>query len=212
MIKIWNALADNKLIDKSIAKESIQQILTKKGGGIINKMGKKASFDYYIFLSGAIIIPIFLFTSHIFFTFPFPNLQSYMGLTAVELFFIYMLSASIHNRKVLSTSFNNESIKESIVKVDSFLKNYLKKYFIISLVFGYIFLFFALAQFITRIGGVKNISFSTTGFNLFASRFILVLLILMAVWPFLIKFEIRIRYSATSKDISQLASELNEDK
>jgi hypothetical protein len=212
LIKIWKTLAENKLIEKELARESILQIISKKGGGVISKMIKKANFDFYLFLSGAIIIPLFLIMAHLYFPAPFPNAQSYIGLSAVELFFIYMMSGSIRNRKFLNATFNNESVKEAIRKVNSHLKLYLKNYKLISLVFGYIFLIFALVRFITGIGGIKNISFSASGFNLFASHFILVILALMVIWPLLVKFEIRIRYSGIKKDIDQLLDELNKEE
>jgi hypothetical protein len=212
LIKIWNTLVDNKLIDKNLANENIMQIISKKGGGIINKMIKKAKFDFYLFLFAAILIPLFLFTAHLYFPAPFPDSQSYIGLSAVELFFIYMLSASIRNRKFLNTSFNNESIKESIGKVNSHLKLYLKNYRLISLIFGYIFLTFVIARFLIRIGGINNISFSSSGFNLFASHFIIVILALMIIWPLLIKIEIKIRFSGIVKDVNQLLDELKEEK
>ena len=212
LIKIWNTLAENKLIDKNLAKESILQIISKKGNGIINKMIKKANFDYYLFLFAAILIPLLLLTAHLYIPAPFPDSQSYIGLSAVELFFIYMLSASIRNRKFLNTSFNNGSIKESIGKVESHLKLYLKNYKLISLVFGYIFLTFAIGRFLIRIGGIKNISFSSSGFNLFASHFIILIAALMVIWPLLIKIEIKIRFYGIVKDVNQLLDELNKEE
>jgi len=210
--KIWNILAENKLIDKNLAKENIMQIISKKGSGIIHKMIKKAKFDYYIFLFGIILIPLFLLIGLLYIPPPFPNMQSYIGLSVVELFFIYMLIASIRNRKILKTSFNNESIKDSIQKVNSHLKLYLKNYFLISLLFGYIFLIFALIQFIVRIGGVSHFSFSTSGFHLFATYFSIAIIVLMIIWPLLIKIETKIRYSGIIKDINQLLNELNEEE
>jgi hypothetical protein len=210
LIKIWNTLAEKKLIDRDLAMESIRQILTKEGGGIIHKMIKKAKVDYYIFLTAIIIVPLFIVTAHLFFPPSFPNSQSYIGLLAVELFFIYMLNVSIRNKKLLTTTFNELSIRDSIQKVDNYLKMYLRKYFYISLVFGYIFLLFALLQFLLRIGGPQNISISSSGFNFFASNFIIGILALMIIWPFLIKFEIRIRFSGTKKEVTQLLNELNE--
>ncbi len=209
---IWQTLANEKLIDKDLARENIRRIISKKGNGIINKMIKNTRFDYYLFLCGTILIPLFLLTAHLYVPAPFPNLQSYVGLSVVELFFIYMLSSSIRNRKFLSTTYNNESIKESIEKVNSYLKIYLKKYNWISLVFGYSFLTLALIQFLVKIGGFKNISFSASGFNLFSSHLIIVILALMIIWPLLIKIEIKIRYSKTVKDMKQLLDELNDEE
>jgi hypothetical protein len=211
LIKIWNTLAENKLINKELAKENILQIISKKGGGIIHKMIKKANFDYYLFLSCTILVPFFLITAHWYIPAPFPNMQSYIGLMAAELFFIYMLFGSIRNRKFLNTSSNDESIKESIENINFHLKLYLKNYFWISLIFGYIFLVFGLLQFLVRIGGINYISFSASGLQLFASHFIIFILAMMILWPLIIKIEIKIRYARTVKDINTLLDQLKEE-
>ena len=212
LIKIWNTLAANKLIDKTLARESILQIISKKGNGIIHKMIKKANVDFYLFLVAAILIPLILLTAHFFIPAQFTDLQSYIGLSVAELFFIYMINVSLRNRKFLNISFNNESIKESIGKVNAHLKLYLKNYMWISLIFGYIFLTFAFVRFLTRIGGIKNFSLYGSGFNLFASHFMIVILALIVIFPFLVKLEIKLRFSRLLKDINQLLDQLNEEK
>ena len=209
--KIWNTLADKKLIDQSLAKESIMRIITKKGNGIINKMQGKAKFDYYLFLTVLILMPIFLLAGYLFIPSPFPNTHSFIGISAVELFFIYMFIGSIRNRKLLETSFNNESIKESIIILQTHLKAYLKKYYLISLISGYCFLFFALIQSIVKIGGVKNIFFDSEGFNLFASHLIIVLILLIIALPFMLKIETKIRFSGVRDNINKLLIEINEE-
>jgi hypothetical protein len=212
LINIWNTLAENKIIGEHIARENIERIISKERGGIIRKMVQKSKVDYYIFLFGAILIPLILLIVHFIFPGPFPNLQSYVGLSAIELFFIYMLTAAIRNRKFLETSFFQGSIKDSVEKVNAFLNKYLKKYFRISLTFGYIFLIIALIRFITRIGGVANFSLAASGFTLFASQFILVIGFLMLIWPLLIKVEITIRYSGIRREVDSLLGELNSDE
>jgi hypothetical protein len=207
--KIWQTLADNKLIDRQIAKENINQIIAKKGNGTINKMLRKSLFDYYLFLTCSIVVPVFIVITKLFFPGPFPNFQSYIGLTAVELFFLYMVFGAVRNRKLLTLTFNNNSIKEAIENVSLYLKKYLKRYWQISLVFGYVFLLFALLQFITRLNGLQNFSLHSSGFNLFASRFIVVIFGLMIIWPVLVRFEIKIRYSHITKEIEQLLNEIN---
>ena len=46
--KIWQTLSDEKLIDKSIAKENIERIIKVKSSKTIEKLNKKLRFDYLI--------------------------------------------------------------------------------------------------------------------------------------------------------------------
>ncbi len=46
--KIWQTLSDEKLIDKSIAKENIERIIKLKSSHTIEKLNKKLKFDYLI--------------------------------------------------------------------------------------------------------------------------------------------------------------------
>ncbi len=55
---IWNALADNQLVDEKLAKENITEIISKKGKGLFSKMTKKTIFDYWLYLIGLIAVPL----------------------------------------------------------------------------------------------------------------------------------------------------------
>jgi hypothetical protein len=210
--KIWNILAKNKLIDKDLAKENILQIISKKGNGIINKFKKKSKIDYFVYLAGLIFIPVVTIIVHLIIQHPFPNLRSYLGLTFVELFFIYMYANSFKNLKFLGYTYNTGSIKESLLKVKSHFESYLKKAYWINLLFGFSFLIFALIHFIVLLGGIEHFDFSSTGFKGFISFFSILLVVLIIVWPFIAKIEFKYKYSGLLKDINQTIKELNEEE
>jgi hypothetical protein len=209
--KIWNILAENKLIDKNLAKDSILQIITKKGNGIINKMKRKSKIDYWLYLAGLIFIPVVTMLVHLNLNHPFPNIRPYIGLAFVEIFFINMFFNTVRNLKFLDISNNTGSIKEALVSVKSRFKVYLKKTYWVSLFFGFGFLIFALIHFLIRLGSIENFTFSTTGFNVFASYLSILLIILILAWPFILKKDYKTRFDGILQDIDQTINELNEE-
>ena len=209
---IWNALANNNLIDKSLARENIRQIITKKGNGVINKIKRKSKIDYFVYLIGLIFVPVVTLLVHINLQHPFPSMRSYIGLSFVELFFIYMFTNSIRNLKFLDYSYNTGSIKESLLQVKSYFESYLKKVYWINLLFGFSFLIFALVHFIIIIGGINRIKLLSTGFNVFASYVSILLMIFIIIWPFILKIEYKIRFSGPINDINMTIDELNKEE
>ena len=210
--KIWNTLAENKLIDKDLAKENILQIISKKGNGIINKMKRKSKIDYFVYLSGLILVPAATLLVQVNLQHPFPSIRSYIGLSFVELFLIYMFGNSFKILKFLDYSSNTTSIKEALLKVRSYFEAYLKKVYWVSFLFGLSFLIFSLMHFLIILGGINHFKFSSTGFLGFISYFSILLLVLIIAWPFILKIEHNTKFSGLLKDISQTIDELNKEE
>jgi hypothetical protein len=207
--KIWHILAENKLIDKDLAKENILQIISKKGNGIINKMKRKSKIDYFIYLSGLIFIPLVTMAVQVNLQHPFPSIRSYIGLSFVELFFIYMFGNSVKILKFLDYSSNTTSIKEALLKVKSYFEAYLKKAYWVSFLFGLSFLIFSLLHFLIILGGINHFTFSSMGFLGFISYFSILLLVLIIAWPFILKIEHNTKFSGLLKDIDHTIDDLN---
>jgi hypothetical protein len=204
--KIWNTLAENKLIDSELAKENILKIITKKGNGIISKMLRKSKIDYYVHLAGLIFIPIATLIVHLNIRIPFSTMRAYFGLAFVELFFLYMIINALRNINFLNFSYNNSSIK-----VKTRFESYWKKEYWVSLTFGYAFLAFTFVHFFIIVGGFHNLSFANSGFQTFASYFIFVILVFMVVWPFILKIQYRMRFSGILDDVNETLIELNSE-
>lgn len=210
--KIWKILVENKLIDKNLAKENILQIISKKGNGIISKMKRRSKIDYWLYLLGLIFIPFITLLVHLSLNHPFANIRPYIGLSFVELFFIYMFANSVNILKFLDMSYNCGSIKESLVSVKSRFESYLKKTYRVSLLFGFSFLIFTLIHILIILGGINNVKFSSTGFNVFLSYVSILLIILIPSWPFILKKDYKIRFDGIFQDLDQTIDELNEEK
>ena len=119
LTKIWQALSNENLIDKSIAKENIDRIIRQDSSKTIAKLSGKIKFDYLMNISTSILvlaITVFatLFLSHRNQSLP---IQGYIFLVLVISY--YALKAFSLNSKLrlLNLSYNTSSILESLKKV-----------------------------------------------------------------------------------------------
>lgn len=215
--RIWKALAENKLIDKDLAKDNILQIITKKGNGIISKITGKNKFDLYVNLFGVILIPFtILFAAYYNNQHPLTNtdselIRSYLILSLFEILMIYLLSNSIRNVKFLNYSYNTGSLRESLIKVKSYFDSYLKKGYWIGVIFMISMLTFILVDLFMKIGGIDQMNFSSTGPTAFASYFSIFVMILIIAVPFIMKID-SMRYAGVMRDLDQTIDELNEEE
>jgi hypothetical protein len=211
--RIWNTLAEKKLIDKDLAKENILAIITKKGNGVIGKMMKKTKFDFWVNLFGVVFIPLLTLyatyynNQHLLHT-DSEMQRTYMILSLFELLMIYLLSKSITNLKYLKFSYNTGSLKESLIRVKSYFDSYLKKHHWVGLLSMYVLLSFVLIDTLIRIGGINQMNFSSGGSNQFESYFTLIVSILIVALPFISKLEIK-KYAGVMRELEETIEELN---
>lgn len=215
--KIWNTLAENKLIDKDLAKDNILQIITRKGNGVISKIRGKNRFDFYVNLCGVILIPfIILFAAYYNNQHPLANTDSelnrtYLILSLSEILMLYLLSNSIRNLKFLNFSYNVGSIKESVIKVKSYFNSYLKKGYWVGVISMISILALILVDYFLKIGGVSQMNFSSAGPNIFESYFSIFVMILIIATPFIMRIDY-MRYAGVMRDLDHTIDELNEEE
>ena len=202
---IWKALADNNLIDRELAQENISQIINKKGAGLISKMKKKVVFDYVLYLSAFILIPLVIIFVNVILNRPSPVLQV-IGVFAIECYLLFMFLKSRRKLKLLDRSDNTGTIKDSLINFrDKFLKGLsIEKWVVIF--FGYFIISLALVQYFIYKGSFLPIEFLQS--HSILPVFLIVMLILL---PFILKLEYKIRFSQIIKDINQTIEELNSE-
>jgi hypothetical protein len=62
------------------------------------------------------------------------------------------------------------------------------------------------------LGGISHFRFSSTGFDVFASWFSILLIIFILAWPFILKIDFKPRYSKLLNDIKKTIEELNNEE
>lgn len=203
---IWNALANNNLIDKKLAEDNIRQIITKKGFGVVSKMKKKVFIDYWVYLTALSLVPIVTTIVHLNLMKPLPTIQAYFGIGFVEVYLIYMFISSLRKIRFLEYSNNMVSIKESLIGLQSSLKKSMQREWWLGLCFGTGIIILTIIQFIITGGGLQNVHFSK-----FTTLLSVFLISMLFVFPFLLKFEFKIKFSEITNDISNTIIELEKE-
>ena len=201
---IWNTLSKNKLIDEQLAKESINNIVTNKGAGLFVKMKKKVLIDYWVYLIGLIAVPIVTTMVHLNLMRPLPAIQAYIGIAFVEIYLIYMFVNARRKIKFIDYSNNNLAIKEGLISLQVKIKKSISREFKLGILFGIGFISFTILQLIITGGGFSNLEFSK-----FSTMTAVLLIIMLFIFPYLLKYEFKIRFSGITEDINQTINELN---
>ena len=202
---IWNALADNQLVDEKLAKENITEIISKKGKGLFSKMTKKTIFDYWLYLIGLIAVPLATSMVHLNLMKPLPTIQAYVGIVFVELYLIYMFINARRKLNFIESSNNSLSIKESLVEMQKKLKKAINIEYRLGVFFGIGIILLTIIQLIITGGGLSNIDFTS-----FPTMIAVLLIATPFILPMLLRYEFKLRYSRITKDIKQTINELEE--
>lgn len=201
---IWNTLANNKLIDEQLAKENISRIITNNGNGLFAKMKSKLSIDYWAYLLGLIFVPVITSGVHLHLMQPLPTVQAYVGIVFIEIYLVYMFVNARRKLTFIEYTNNNLSIKEGLFKLQEKLKQSMRKEYKLSMIFGLVLICFAILQFIITGGG-----FSTRELSEFTTIAVIILVVLLILFPFMLKLEFKIRFSGIIKDLDKTIDELN---
>jgi len=203
---IWNTLAENNNIDKQITKKSINQIITKKGSGLFSKMKKKVFIDYYIYLVGLIVVPVITTMVHLNLMKPLPSIQAYLGIAFVEIYLVYMFVNARRKLNFINYSNNNLSLKEGLISLQKKIKKSIRREYKLGILFGIGFISFTILQLIITGGGFTNIDFSK-----FTTITAVILIAMLFIFPYALKYEFKIRFSGITDDINQTITELNSE-
>ncbi|WP_298503468.1 hypothetical protein [uncultured Maribacter sp.] len=214
--KIWSILAEEKLIDKNLAKEHILEIITKKGNGIISKLERKHKHDFNVYMSIAIFmlfVILFLIYRDSLGLLSKTNSRlggAYLIPCLMEAFIIYVLISLKRNLNFTKYSYNTGTLKESLINVKTYFKTITKKGNWIGTIS--LIAIFVLIEIDTlmKIGGISNMNFSSNGSYIFESYFALFLMIMIFAMPFIVKMNAK-QYTSILQDLDRTIEELNEE-
>jgi hypothetical protein len=203
--KIWNALAENKLIDKDLAKENIRRIIALKSSETVEKLTNKLKFDYWMNVSTALLVVLIavfaiLFLHHREQSLP---LGGYLFLAMVITLFSLTalnLKASI---RLMNLSFTNSTILDSLQNVKNKFEQRSKNETIIS--------YFAMTILTVYSNILLNIRTGFTNFNInslqgYVLIFSIIYLILM---HWINKLIYKKRFAGIINDLNTSINDLN---
>jgi hypothetical protein len=196
---IWQTLANEKLIDKKLADENIERIISVKSSNTIAKLNKKLMFDFAtnviasVFIVGATIFVSIYNNQHN----HSMSVGAYIFLLITFGFFVIRSLAGYSKIRLFKLSFTSSSIKDSLQKIKMAIEKNSKKEgiytfvaFIIIVVFANIYL---------------NEHTDFTNFNINSLQgYVLIITILSLAIPLLGKFISNMRFFTIIKSINNI--------
>ncbi|MBN1181044.1 MAG: hypothetical protein JXB49_02070 [Bacteroidales bacterium] len=209
--KIWNTLAETKLVNKEVAMENIKQIITQKGNGVISKLSRRFHKDILVdiintLLVGGIIVFVFIFQSR----FGIEK-RAHIFLFLIEAFFIVKLLRDHTKYKLLNMSKLNNSIKESTIDAHRKIKRRIIQDGLFSGIFLMLCNIYAIGIYFRAFGNVKSIDFSHFNSQMIGFIILIFLLLFIVIFPIVMKSFYKKKYVALMDEIEATIKELNED-
>lgn len=213
--RIWTTLAKEKLVDKNLAKENILEIITKKGNGVISKLQQKLQVDFNRYLAIVLFIPlVLLFLIYRDSQGLLPQNASGLGEPYVipcliEAFMIYALVTIKRYMNFMERTYNTGTLKESLTNVKSHFEKISKTKTGALLLMG--ILVFIEVNTLNKIGGIKNMNFSSNESYIFESYFLVFILLLIIAVPCIVRLDAK-RYAGVLNDLDQTIKDLDEEE
>lgn len=203
--KIWQSLSNENLIDKSIAKESIERIIKLKSSKTIEKLSKKHRFDYFTNIAAAILvlaITVFatLFFNHRNYSLP---IQGYVFLVLVISYYALKAVSLNSKLKLLDLSNNTSSILDSLKKVKSRFEKISTKESVIMYVSLTVLTIFA--NFLINV----KTDYSNFNINSLQGYVLIFSIVYLVSLPFVGKYYFNKRFSGIIADLNNSINELN---
>ena len=124
--KIWQTLANEKLIDEGLAKENIERIIANKSSKNVEALSRKLKTDFYWAVIASVSILLITLFATIFLqqrNHPLP-VEGYIFLVMCMGFYCTKALQTNSRMKLIGLSFNTSSILDSLEKVkQGFTKN-----------------------------------------------------------------------------------------
>ena len=119
--RIWQTLSNEKLIDKSIAKENIERIIKAKSSRTIKKLNKKLQFDFIINVATSTLVLAITIFATLYLNQKNQHLpvQGYIFLLLVISYYALKAVSLNSKLKLLDISYSTFSILDSLKKVKS---------------------------------------------------------------------------------------------
>jgi hypothetical protein len=209
--KIWNTLAENKLIDKSLAQENILQLITKKGVGLLEKLSRKIWKEIITdiiasALVAAIIVGVFFFqkSQHI-------EQRVHIVLFVILAYFFFKLYKDIQKYKMLKVIKLTDSIKSSTMLSYNKFKSQVRQDIIIGISFIMSVNVFAIYVYYKAFGNIKTIDFTHVNGQLVGFVILIFLVIFVVIAPWVLKYFYNKKYQLIIDDFESTLNELNSE-
>jgi hypothetical protein len=205
--KLWNTLAENKLIEKDLAKENIRRIITLKSSKTVQNLSKKLKFDFWMNVSTALLvvaIAVFatLFLHHRGQGLP---LGGYLFLALVITLFLLTALSLKASIRLTNLSFTNLTLLDSLQNVKNKFEKRSKKQTIISYIAMTILTVYANILLNTRTG------FTNFNFNSLQGYVLIFSIIYLILMHWINKLIYKNRFAGIIDDLNTSINDLNSE-
>jgi len=135
------------------------------------------------------------------------SVNSLVPLELVGVFLLITASSEFVRLLVLTKTADNLSLKDSMLTFSKKLKRIKTSDFIIYMVFFYLFTILIIYNYLTDIGGVKNLSW---GNNIVPVPLLVILILMLLSVPWFIKYLDNLRYKKLFSNLMDSISQLND--
>ncbi len=208
---IWKTLADKNLIEKDLARESIQRILANRSSGILSKFGKIINRDIIIswilmgLLIGILIFLYFFSRNHA------TDPKAPFFILAVLIYFIYKQYRDLSKKRSLSKVISSDSIRDSLLQVKVSMKKSLKADGWYGLGFLMAANAFAIFVYARWVGSFTEIDFSRIYVNTIALYLLIFMVLFFITAPWTLPYFLKRKFAKVFKDIDGMLKELEEE-
>lgn len=206
---IWKTLADEKLIEKELAEENIERIISSQSVNTIKKLDKKTKRNGIIYATAFLFTLIATVYVQIDIDKLFPT-NTYIGIIVVEGFLLLNILREFSKSAFINRSYKTETIKDSLTKIKMYLTRVLRIDFFIGLTFNFCMLIVYLSKYLIDIGGFEKIKFSGNDLVIHSPYFTIAIIILLLASPWGLKKEIKMKFSKIQNDIDNSLKELED--
>jgi CDP-diglyceride synthetase len=202
--RIWQTLSNEKLIDKSIAKENIERIIKAKSSRTIKKLNKKLQFDFIINVATSILVLAITIFATLYLNQKNQHLpvQGYIFLLLVISYYALKAVSLNSKLKLLDISYSTFSILDSLKKVKSKFEKVSKTESV--LIYVSLSLLTVFANFILN----YNTDISKFSINSLQGYVLLFSIGYLISLPFIGKYYFNKRFSGIIKDLNNSIEEL----
>ncbi|MBN2890443.1 MAG: hypothetical protein JXL97_01120 [Bacteroidales bacterium] len=203
--KIWQTLSNEKLIDKSIAKENIERIIEAKSSKTIEKLNKKLRFDFLINIVTSVLVLAITIFATLFLNQKNNHLpiQGYIFLILVISYYAFKAVSINSKLKLLDISYNTSSILESLKKVKNKFKKVSRKESVL------IYISLTLLTIFANLLINNNTNLSNFTINSLQGYVLIFSIGYLISLPFIGKYYFNKRFSGIMKDLNSSIEELN---
>lgn len=206
---IWQTLAKEHLIEKELAEENIERIISTQSKKTIKSLKNRTKWNGIIYAIAFIFTLIATIYVQIDINKLFPA-STYIGIIVIEGFLLLGILREFSKYAFINRSYSTESIKGSLTKIKTYLERVLKIDFYIGLAFSYSMLIIYVTKYLIDIGGFEQIKFSGNELIIHSPYFTIFIILLLLASPWWSKKEIKMKFSKFQADIDKSLSELQE--